>query len=148
MIALSQTSYTGDIIVRRVAVDGSRTPCSAIAATKRVQYVNNAIADAMPRAQSDEVEIVFFAVDRTISDAELEQEYEQRGLIPADPFSLAAVNEADPAFADTYPNATHWKDAEGCWCFAAFSHWLGIRVDVYRYGHDWSGYWWFAGRRK
>ena len=37
---------------------------------------------------------------RQISDADLDAEYEKRGLKPADPYSLVAVNEADPAFAE------------------------------------------------
>jgi len=59
------------------------------------------------------------------------------------------VNEADPAFADEHPNGTHWKDAEGKWCFVAFVGWDDERrVNVHRSGLDWNAYWWFACVRK
>jgi len=81
-----------------------------------------------------------------VNDADLDKEYASRGLIPADPFSLATVNEADPAFADEHPNATHWKDVNGKLCYAAFSRWFGERgVLVYRFGGGWRDRWWFAG---
>ena len=84
-----------------------------------------------------------------ISDDDLEKEFELRGLKPADPVSVAAVNEADPAFADEKPHGTHWKDAKGNWYYAAFFRWNGKRrVDVDRSGNDWDDRWWFAGVRK
>ena len=104
-----------------------------------------------------------------ISDDDLEKEFELRGLKPADPISVAAVNEADPAFADEKPHGTHWKDAKGKWCYAAFhrwdddgrhvlvnrydSDWLdrwgdGREVNICRSDDDWDDYWWFAGVRK
>ena len=70
------------------------------------------------------------------------------GPNPADPYSQAAVNEADPAFADGHPNGTHWKDVNGKWCFVAFGRWGdGRKLGVGR-GNDWGGSCWFAGVRK
>jgi len=108
----------------------------------------------MPKDNGEEAKVVFFKPDKSsynangwISDDNLEKEFALRCLKPSDPYSLAAVNEADPTFADEHPNATHWKDADGKWCYALFRHWSdGERdVDVHRDGNDWDGNWWFAG---
>lgn len=140
----------GGMIVRRVKVNRVRTGQQALDATGRKQYTDRKVVDAMPQGKGEEVEVVFFKVGRYVSDADLEKEYELRGLNPADPYSLAAVNEADNAFADEKPNGTHWKDAEGKWCFATFNLWrVERRVNVRRnFGLVWSVGWWFAGLRK
>jgi hypothetical protein len=110
--------------------------------------------DAMPKGEGNEVEVVFFKPDLSnrngfISDDDLEKEFDLRGLMPADPISVAAVNEADPAFADEKPHGTHWKDAKGNWCCAAFNRWDdGREVIVDRDGSGWDDRWWFAGVRK
>ena len=143
-----------NLIVRRVKVNRSRSPQEALDATGRVQYTNRKVVDNMPKAATDEVEIVFFKLDLSgrngyISDDDLEKEYELRGLKPTDPISVAAANEADPDFADKTPHGTHWKDADGKWNFAMFFHWNVKReVNVDRSGSDWDGRWWFAGVRK
>ena len=138
-----------NIIVRRVPVNILRTAQQALDATGRKQYTNNDVVAAMPKGAGGEVEVHFFKLDRYISENDLEDEYASHGLKPADPYSLAAVNEADPAFADEHPNGTHWKDAKGKWCFAAFDRWDdGRELSVDRYDNDWLDYWWFAGVRK
>ena len=138
-----------NIIVRRVPVNILRTPQQALDATGHKQYTNNDVVAAMPKGAGGEVEVHFFKLDRYISENDLEDEYASHGLKPADPYSLAAVNEADPAFADEHPNGTHWKDAKGKWCFAAFDRWDdGRELSVDRYDNDWLDYWWFAGVRK
>jgi hypothetical protein len=138
-----------DLIIRSVDVNRNRTPQEAITATGRVQYVNNDVVNSMRHGKGNTKKVVFFKVSRFISDDDLEKEYELRGLVPVDPYSLATVNEEDPAFADTHPNATHWKDSNGKWCFAAFSRWGGGRlVRVHRGGAGWRGDWWFAGASK
>jgi hypothetical protein len=103
----------------------------------------------MPKAEKDEDEVIFFKIGREVSCSELEKEYELRGLKPADPYSQAAVNEADPAFADEHPNGTQWKDKDGNYCCAVFDR-RGVErcVGVGRYGYVWLDYWWFAGVRK
>ena len=139
------------LIARRVKVDRTRTPQGAINATGRTPYTNSSVVNNMPGQTGDpEVEVVFFRIGRTIKVTELAAEYESRGLVPADPYSLAAVNEAEPAFADTYPNGTQWQDAEGQYCFAAFARWFdgGRHVRVRRLGNDWRDRWFFAGVRK
>lgn len=136
-----------NLIVRLVRPDRSRTPQAALDATGRKQYIINSVVASMPKGTGDEAKVVFFKLGRWISDDDLEKEYESRGLKPADPYSLAAVNEADQVFADEHPNATHWKDADGNWCYAAFGLWCGERyVSVDRRGgRGWLDDWWFAG---
>ena len=141
------------IIVPAVVVDCGRSPQQALEATGRVQYTDRKVVENMPKAPAVLAEIVFFKPDLSkrdgrISDDDLEKEYALRGLEPVDPISLAALNEAAPAFADETPHGTHWKDADGRWCFAAFHHWDDERgVSVYRF-YDWRDSWWFAGVRK
>jgi len=143
-----------NLIVRKAKVNRSLSQQEALEATGRAQYTDRKVVDAMPKGEGDEVEVAFFKPDLSerngyISDDDLEKEFELRGLKPADPVSVAAVNEADPTFADEKPHGTHWKDAKGNWCCATFDRWDGKReVNVLRNGLDWSDSWWFAGVRK
>lgn len=137
-----------NLIVRKARVNRSRTPQEALDATGRTQYTDREVVNEMPKGEGDEVEVVFFKLGRFVSDDDLEKEYELRGLKSADPISVAAVNEADPAFADQRPNGTHWKNSAGKWCYAAFDRWHDARrVYVGRHVFDWSDSWWFAGRK-
>lgn len=139
-------------IIRRVGINRNLKPDEVIAKvceTGRQRYVDHKVLESMPKGEGEEAEVVFFKIGRFISDDDLEKEYEKRGLKPADAYSLAAVNRDDPAFGDEKPNCTHWKDAQGKWCYVAFSRWdAGRRVDVRRSDGDWGGNWWFAGLRK
>lgn len=139
-----------NLIVRRVSVNRNLTPQQVLDATKRKQYVNSDVVASMSKGEGDEVDVYFFKLNRFVSDDDLEKEYALRGLKPADLYSQSAVNEADPVFADKHPNGTHWKDAKGKWCFAAFSRRSGGEryVDVYRGGRGWGDDCWFAGLRK
>jgi len=135
-----------DMIVRRVSVNRNRNQHEALKATGCTLYVSDDVVKTMPKGEGEEAEVHFFKLGRWISDDDLEQEFEVRGFKPADPYSLAAVNEADPAFADEHPNSTHWKDANGKWCYAAFDRWYDERrVRVHRYDDGWDDSWWFAG---
>ena len=139
-----------NLIVRCIGVNRNRMPQGAIGATGRMQYTDGTVVNAMPRGEGEEAEVVFFKLGHYVSDNDLEKEYALRGLVPIDPYSLSAVNEADPAFADEHPNSTHWKDSGGRWCYVAFDRWDvgGRSVSVRRSGSDWRGSWWFAGLRK
>ena len=143
-----------NLIVRIISVNRSQTPEQALTATGRKQYVTAGIVAAMPKGTGAEAKVIFFKPDKSaydkngwISDDDLEKQYALRGLIPSDAYSLAAVNEADPAFGDEHPNTTHWKDSSGKWCYAAFDRWGadGRRVLVDRSVSGWDDYWWFAG---
>ncbi|OGZ66569.1 MAG: hypothetical protein A3C58_02585 [Candidatus Staskawiczbacteria bacterium RIFCSPHIGHO2_02_FULL_34_10] len=139
-----------NLITRRVKVNRTRNAQAALDATGRRQYTDKDVVNAMPQGEGEEAEVVFFNLGRYVSNAELEKEYEIRVLKPADPYSLATVNETDQAFADQKPNATHWQDVDGKWCYAAFSRWDdgGRNVSVNRGKDDWDGGWWFGGVRK
>jgi len=143
-----------NLIVRKVKVDRSRSLQQALDATGCVQHTDRRVIDGMPKAAADETEVVFFKPHLSerngyISDDELEKEYALRGLEHADPISLAALNEADPSFAYYKPHCTHWKDAEGKWCYASFNRWNGKRkLGVDRGDGVWHAEWWFAGVRK
>ena len=145
---------TETTITRKVKVNRNRSQQEALDATNRTQYTDRKVVDNMPKGEGEEVEIVFFKPDLSnrngfISDDNLEKEFELRGLKPADPYTLAALNEADPTFADEKPHGTHWKDTKGNWCCAAFRRWRdGRKVCVYRSDRDWNDGWWFAGVRR
>ncbi len=141
-------------IAVKVKVNRRRSQQHAIEATGHTQYTDRKVVDSMPKGEGDEVEVVFFKPDLSerngfISDDDLEKEFELRGLKPADPISVAAVNEADPTFVEDKPVCTHWKDTEGNWCYATFVLWLGKReVSIGRNGDGWFEHWRFAGVRK
>jgi hypothetical protein len=145
-----------NLIVRKVLVNRSRSRQEAIEATGRVQYTNRKVVDAMPKGEDDEAEVVFFKPKPEeytqpgwMSDDDLEKALALRGLKQAPPDDVAAVNEADPTFADDKPHGTHWKDANGNWCYATFYRFGDLRrVYVKRNGYGWYGHWWFAGVRK
>ena len=144
-----RVELTSKMAVRRVRVDRSRTPEQALEATGRRPLTDYRAMNAMPAGEREEVEVVFFNLGRLVSDEELEKQYELRGLRPADPYSLAAVNETDASFADNRPNSTHWLDAKGNWCYAAFSRWKGMRsVELIQSSRDWADFWWFGGLYK
>lgn len=145
----ARVEVQSNLFVRRVTVNRNRTPIEMIEATGRVQYIDRKVVDTMPQGEGEEVEVVFFNLGRDISDNDLEKEYKLRGLKAADPYSLAAINEADPTFADQRPNATHWKNSNGKWCYADFPQWIDNErsVSVFRSDNHWYSYWWFAGVR-
>ena len=125
MTDVTRSSVEEKIIVRVVTVDRTRTPEAALTATGRRQYVTKEVVAAMPNSKDKTKKVTFFHVGRTISDEELEKEFTKHNLTPVDPFTLAAINEADPTFADKYPNGTQWKDVIGKVCKAVFSGWGG-----------------------
>lgn len=149
LVLRRRVEAVSNLIIRHVAVYRDRSPQVVLDVTHRKQYVDKSVLDAMPRGNGTEAEVIFFKVGRSLSDADLKKEYELRGLIPADPYSQAAVNEGDPAFADDHPNGTHWQDADGNWCCAIFHRWGDERfVNVRRGDRGWDDRWWFAGLRK
>lgn len=120
------TPNNSEMIIRVVKVNRHCTPEEMLNTTGRQQEIDAEVITTMPCGRGEETEIVFFAVDRFVDPGDLEKEYEVCGLTPADPYSLAAVNRADPAFADERSNATMWRDPRGNWC----------GIEFYRYDDD------------
>lgn len=148
-IVRNYVEAASNLIIRRVPVNRTRSPNDAITATGRKMYLDDDVVKTMPNGKGDDTETFFFNLGRFMSTDKLEKKYELHGLVPEDPYALAAINEADPAFADKYPNATLWEDEYDHWCYIAFDWWRGERgVCVNRGDNDWGGSWWFAGRRK
>ena len=142
-------SDTANTVVRMVRnIRRSRTPMQAIDATGRDKYVDDSIVATMPVGDGpEETELVYFRLGGYASEDDLAKEYETRGLVP-DHQAQCADNEADPAFADTHPNGSQWKDGKK-WNFVSFGRdGDGRNVCCRRYGSGWLGGWWFAGRRK
>lgn len=135
-----------NMISRFAKVDRSLSPEQVIDATKRNKYVSDEVVKTIPLGTGEKVYVHFFKLGQSvISDDDLEKEYEKRGLVP-DPRAQAAVNAEDPAFADSKPNGTHWKDANGNWCFLAFFKPDGKRrVGVDHNRNGWYDDWWFGG---
>jgi hypothetical protein len=133
-----------------VSVNRNRTPQEVLDATGMAQHISDSVVADMPKGEGDKVEVVFFKVGHKISDVDLDKEYARRGLVPADAYSQAVVNETDPAFTDDHANGTHWQDKDGNWCFLTFRRWPHERrVRVGMGEGDWGdGNWWFAGIRK
>lgn len=135
-----------DIIFRWVEVDRSREPQAALDATGRIQYTDRNVVKNMPRGEGNKVLMGFFRVKSFTSPSDLAKKLKYYGLTP-DPIALAALNEADPSFADENTNATQWLDEEGKLCYATFDR-LGDerRLNV---GHSgWSGDWLIGGVRE
>ena len=143
-----QAEALSEIIVRRVKVDRSRDPQAAISATKRAEYTNSEVVSRMPQCEGEEVDVYFFPLKRTTNVSDFQKALDNHGLKP-DPYAIMAVNEADPAFADTHPNATQWVDEEGHHCSVAFYRWGDEReVTCFRYERAWRDGWWVGGVRK
>ena len=151
-----------DIVLRRrVYVNRDLKPIEVVGTTAgRKQHIQQNVLIGMPRGKGRIVEVCFFEYPGGkiwVENDELERKYVELGLVP-DPLALAVLNENDLGFADSYNNATHWKDAEGGWCFIAYElhryHDLYCRPQrdrsVYVMGEDkgwWANDWLFGGVR-
>lgn len=140
-----------DQIVRCVKVNRSQLPFEALRATGCCQSVDGEVLASCPRGESEETDVFFFNLGRTIfcDGVDLAEEYALRALKPADLYVLAAVNEEDPTFAYIYPNGTFWINLKNENCYAIFYRLIDQRwVDVgWGVGNAWGGDVWFAGVR-
>lgn len=147
MEPISSPTAIGNFILPNVKIDLSMDPHEAIRVTGRRGYIGQAIYSA-PRGSSSEVDMYFFSVGCRISHKDLLEKYEALGLVPADPFALAAANQAYPKFADNHPNATQWIGDNSKIYIAVFNSWYaGSGVYESRSG-VFSDKWWFAGVSK
>jgi hypothetical protein len=136
------------ILIRDYTVDQSVTGMAAISATGRTFWGHQKVAEDMPRALSSSGKIHFFQTGSYTPASELAREAKKRGLVLADPHSLAAYNKANPYFAKDHPNATQWQDDQDKVCSATFSGWYAERdVEVCRRDSIWKDDRWFAGFR-
>lgn len=125
------------IRIRKVKVNRNRTPQQAIDATGRTKHLYDEVVREMPMGEGEEVEVYLIFFKKQLSDDTLEQEVDKAGFVLIDPITLNALNEQDPALADTIPNATQWRDKNGKACFACFRYWGGKRrVYVLQYDND------------
>lgn len=109
-------------------------------------YADKDVLATAPVLKGEYGPIEYFHLDKYVNDDALEKEYESRGLIPADLLRLARTVEKSHEHDFI---ATHWKDADDKWCFAAFDGWGGEpSVNVNRFGNVWDDGWWFAGLRR
>jgi hypothetical protein len=139
---------TANSITRDFTVNPALVGMAAINATGCKQYVTERVAQAMPRATDESGQIHFFRVDMILEVGQPALEAAKRGLVIADPHTLAAFNAANPEFAGTHPNVTVW-DKNGYACYATFTGRGSKRfVSVRQGGYHLGGSWWFAGVRK
>lgn len=107
--------------------------------TDRIKYIDEEVLSSAPKATKVK-DLVFFKVGKFICDDELEKEYISRGLTPVSPHNLFEYDKTNREKMDEMKYvATHWKDKDGKWCYAAFSRWGdGKRsVNVNRNDCDW-----------
>lgn len=144
-----------EMIFRVVHVDHKLSAEDMLKATGRIKFIEPMDVASMPRGKDGLVKVYFFrprpeayGPSGHISDERLEEEYRFVGLVPIDPFSLIQVNVDDKDFSDERPNATHWKNADGRWCYASFGLFDRRReVAVHRKRESgFSRRWSFAGR--
>ena len=138
-----------NFIIRKVKVNRSRSPQQAIDATGCTQYTDNTVVKVMPIGEGEEVDLYLIPFKKKLSVDNLEEAVDKAGFVLIDPITLCALNEADPALADTIPNATQWRDKNGKACCAYFRRWAGERVvNIGRNDIGWHGFWFFGCVRK
>lgn len=132
-------------------LDRSRTLQQICGDTGYRPNVDSSVLETIPPGGTDieeNVVVVFFRPGRCLNAAELEREYDSRGLVP-DPVALIAVNVADPNFARDYPNGTQWGRNGQEASYITFQHWpFEPQMYICRSGNAWGPDWWFAGVRK
>lgn len=134
------------VIVRGFSVDLTLIGMDAVNATGRVFYGDKSIVAAMPRATATAGEIHFFKPRRFNPTEKFDDEHSKRGLVPADPHTLAGFVSANQEFVDDHPLGTKWLDENGNVCFVTFDDWGGRRRVLFGQG-DFDSHpdWWLAG---
>jgi hypothetical protein len=146
-VVLAGFGHTFTVIARRV--DYTRDPSQVIGAISRVKYVDYNVIATIPRVRQgvhQNVRVVFFKPGQPFNVYQAKRECEARNLV-FDPYALAAVNEADPAFADKYPNSSHWDYDGRVHSYLVFYRFIdGVRYMLCRRDEgDCLGSRWFSG---
>lgn len=137
----------GRMIVRYVYVDYSKSLPDAIQATgrERMGDSDEAIGEIMPGGVSGMKKVCIFCVGREMDDGNLEQEYQEHRLKPADLHTHLALNE-ERFFANGCPNSTKWQNGEGEWCSSSCFRSNGCDfVEVKKDEDAWPKNWSFVG---
>lgn len=134
-------------IVRRVKVNHSRSQQEAFvsAAKCRTQLVDFGVVAEIPKYEcDDECEVTFFT--GIPEGACYADEYARRGLKPANPMLVLAVNEVDETFADNHPNTVEWKTRTGHG-YIAFGRSLKLNrfISIGDFGPGAKHDYWYAG---
>lgn len=109
-------------------------------------YIDEDIS--LPEKQTYEEPIEYINFGKYVSAGELQEEYETRGVVPVDPYTILESIDENLEEKRHYIG-TQWKDANGNYCSAFFNRWCrGRRVRVRRHDDGWYGPWWFPVVRK
>ncbi len=138
---------TQEMISRVVKLNRFFTISTALESTCRNLLFNFEDVRHLPRCSGEEVEVFFFWIDTQMTNEELAQEYEKRGLKPADLYSLAKVNQDYPDFSEKYPNATCWKHGTK-WYRLFFPRREQADCRLSCCENKLMVFWWIAGVRK
>lgn len=85
-----------------------------------MHYVDDDVLPSMPKGFGEEVTVSFFRLfDQELNPEALLGQYALRGIVPADPYSVLAVNGSDRSFALQFPNRAIWRDPTGTWCYCS-----------------------------
>lgn len=148
VLAQSQEST----IILEAEVNLKLTFQEALRETRRKITLEEPPIDGIPRGTSERVSVHFFKPGRVIDGLDVLEEYKLRGLVPVDPFSLAAIfrlrNEygEHSGFIRFSKIATPWTDPKGDLCYEVFDYWgEEYWVVVRRNNLRWSDDYWFAG---
>lgn len=140
-----------EMVERSILTGSKRSRQEVLDSSGWELHVNPAVLNAMPWGEGDPSHLHFFRLERILTDEQLSMEYKRRGLTPASPRALFAVNDAHPQFADDHPNLTHWwREDASTWGFAAFPvlrHGTKRVVYIEHNVSVWNVGWWAAGVR-
>jgi hypothetical protein len=138
-----------EIFTRTVTVNRTQTPLQAFKSiTSHKQYLSDTVVAEIPLGTEEEVTLHFFPIKKQMTCKEYADALESLGLKP-DPMAQAAYNQANPDFADKYPNGTQWQNQAGNFCCALWGDWRGDRsVIVHGDSYGWGDYWFACGVSK
>jgi hypothetical protein len=132
-----------NMIFRRVYVDRSKSLKEALHSIGRNRIVPEEIV--VPKGKGKDVPVYLFRIGHERFANEVDRDVQKLGFQLADPYTLIALNAAEPGFADKYPNATQWSTGMGYSDAIAFSrHENERRVTIHERCAVWSEIWWFA----